>query len=197
MQQVTVTPGSGITLNTLQDLGPHTAADSHPTTLAIDDPAVLALGAPNGGAWSGTGNATILGALEAIALQSLSANPVNVLKLLTSASNNLNLWRVVAAATTNQKNLKNAAGNIAWIDLYTAAAYDVFLKFYDKATTPTPGTDTPIWTIPLKTGLRTRIEFNLGLYFPTGISYAITKLIADSDTTVLVAGDVTGAMAWV
>lgn len=105
--------------------------------------------------------------------------------------------RVVAAASTNATSLKASAGNAYQIDLFNVAAYDVFFKFYNKASAPTVGTDTPTWTIPIKAGTGYSNRFPFGKSFATGIAYAITKLQADSDTTVLVAGDVTGSIDWI
>jgi len=106
--------------------------------------------------------------------------------------------RVVASATSNTStNLKASAGNLVNIDLFNNAAYDVFVKLYNKATAPTVGTDTPVWTIPIKAGTGFSREFVQGKSFATGIGFGITKLIGDSDTTALTAGDVTGAIDWI
>ena len=120
-----------------------------------------------------------------------------VQRIQTATNTNLIQTRVVAAATTNATSLKASAGNIAAIDLFNVAAYMVFLKLYNKASAPTVGTDTPVWTIPIPASGGFSIDFSQGEYFSTGIAFAITKLQADSDTTVLVAGDVTGRIKWV
>jgi hypothetical protein len=118
-------------------------------------------------------------------------NKVQVQSSGTTAS------RVVAAASTNATSLKASAGNIFEIDVFNVAAYDVFLKLYNKASAPTVGTDTPVFTIPLKAGTGYSKSFLYGRNFATGIAYAITKLQADSDTTVVVAGDLTGSIGWI
>lgn len=105
--------------------------------------------------------------------------------------------RVVAAASTNATSLKGSAGNVYQMDVFNVAAYDVFFKFYNKATAPTVGSDTPTWTIPIKAGTGYSVRFPYGKSFATGVAYAMTKLQADSDTTVLVAGDVTGTIDWI
>lgn len=104
--------------------------------------------------------------------------------------------RVNAASTTNATSLKASAGNIYAIDVFNTSAYTIFLKLYDKASAPTVGTDTPIWTIPIPAGAGFSRSFERGRGFATGIAYAITKLQADSDTTAVVAGDATGSISW-
>lgn len=120
-----------------------------------------------------------------------------VLNVLTAANNNLTYSRVNAAASTNATSLKASAGNIAAIDVFNVAAYMVFLKLYNKASAPTVGTDTPVWTIPLPANGAFSGDFTAGEYFSTGIAYAITKLQADADTTAVAAGDVTGRIKWI
>lgn len=114
-----------------------------------------------------------------------------------AGSNGLTASRILSAATTNATSVKASAGKFVTLDVFNMAAYDVFLKFYDKASAPTVGTDTPVWTVPLKAGTGYSNQFLVGKYFATGIAYAITKLQADSDTTAVAASDVTGAMGWV
>jgi hypothetical protein len=146
---------------------------------------------------SGTVAATQSGTWTMQPGNTANTTPWLVMKVLTAASNGLISTRVVAAATTNATSLKASAGNIAAIDLFNVAAYAVFLKLYNKASAPTVGTDTPVWTIPIPASGGFSLVLDWGEYFSTGIAYAITKLQADSDTTVLVAGDVTGRIKWV
>lgn len=114
-----------------------------------------------------------------------------------ATANGITSSRVVSAATTNATSLKASAGNIYQIDLFNVATYDIFVKFYDKGSAPTVGTDTPVWTIPIKAGTGYARSFHMGRSFATGIAYAITKLQADSDTTAVAASDVTGVVGWV
>lgn len=122
---------------------------------------------------------------------------VQATQILTAAANGLTSSRVNAAASTNATSLKTSAGQVGEIDVFNVAAYTVFLKLYNKASAPTVGTDTPIWTIPIAAGGGYSKSFPRGKSFSTGIAYAITKLQADSDTTVVVAGDLTGSIDWI
>jgi hypothetical protein len=122
----------------------------------------------------------------------LASNP------LSATANGLTSSRVVVtAANTVPTSLKATAGNLARMDLFNVATYDVFFKLYNKASAPTVGTDTPVWTIPLKAATGFSTTFLSGKSFSTGIAYAITKLQPDTDTTVLVIGDVTGSIDWI
>jgi hypothetical protein len=129
----------------------------------------------------------------------LVGNPTDqpVPNKIQAQSDGSTVSRVVSAATTNATSLKASAGNIYSLDLFNVAAYDIFVKFYNKASAPTVGTDTPVWTIPIKSGTGYSRHFLHGLNFATGIAYAITKLQADSDTTVIAASDVTGIVKWI
>ena len=116
---------------------------------------------------------------------------------LRATTNGLTSSRVLAAATTNATSLKASAGRIARIDLFNTAASLRYLKLYNKASAPTVGTDTPVWTIPLPPGSGFSSDFPFGKYLATGIAYAITAALADGDTTAVAAGDVTGSIDWI
>jgi hypothetical protein len=100
-----------------------------------------------------------------------------------------------AAASTNATSVKASAGNVFNIVGTQTNAAARYLKLYNKASAPTVGTDTPIWTFYLPPtavggGLFT-LDFGAQpLYFSTGIAYALTTAAADADTGALSAGDV-------
>lgn len=97
-----------------------------------------------------------------------------------------------AAASTNALRVKNGAGRIYQLSGKNNAAYDVFLVLYDSTTSPpVPGTTVIRKKIICPAGQAFVYDFANGLYFATGIGYAFTKLVADADTTVLVAADIT------
>lgn len=95
-----------------------------------------------------------------------------------------------AAATTNGANIKATSGHYYWVRGTNKAAYDVFVKLYNLATSPTVGSSTIYDTICIPAGGSIIAEFPQGVSFATGLSIAITKLVADADTTALIAGDV-------
>lgn len=100
---------------------------------------------------------------------------------------------VSSAATTNATSAKASAGDVHVIYASNTTAALKYLKLYNKASAPTVGTDTPVLTIPMApSNTPTRVEFPFGMYFATGIAYALTGAAADADTTALAAGDVVG-----
>lgn len=97
--------------------------------------------------------------------------------------------RLLAAATTNATLVKPSAGQLRGYYFYNAAAYAVYVKFYNSATIPTAGAGTPVMTLGVPAGAAGNVEFTGGILFGAGIGFTITKLPADNDTTVLVAND--------
>lgn len=93
-------------------------------------------------------------------------------------------------ATTNAALVRNAATDLFRLRGYNAAATPRFLKLYNKATAPVAGTDTPVATFYLPPTAPFELDFETPMYFATGFGYAITGAAADSDTTVLAAGDI-------
>jgi hypothetical protein len=97
-----------------------------------------------------------------------------------------------AAATTNATRAKATAGRLYSSQGRNNATYDVFLVLYDSAANPpVPGTTTIRKKIVCPAGQAFVYDWPLGLEFATGIGFAFTKLVADSDTTALAAADVT------
>lgn len=184
----------GFTDGTNMQLGVIKPASTAP--IATDRAIVVAV-SPNSSGIITTGTAGSASS-QVLTVQGIaSMTPLSTTNVVTAAGNGYTKSRVNAAASTNATSLKASAGNISSIDVFNVAAYSVFLKLYNKASAPTVGTDTPVWTIPVAAGGGFSREFNAGDSFSTGIAYAITKLQADADTTVVVAGDLTGQIRWI
>jgi len=82
-------------------------------------------------------------------------------------------------------NIKASAGQLYSMVVVNRSNTESFLKFYNKASAPVVGTDTPVMTIPLdaKNGggqASTVIETSLGLEFSLGIGIACTTGLADA-----------------
>lgn len=101
--------------------------------------------------------------------------------------------RLIAAASTNATLVKAVPGEVNGWQLYNGAAYAVFFKLYDSATIPTAGAGTPKLTIGVPPAAAVVVNLgadpSAGITFTSGIGFTITKLAVDSDTTVVVAGD--------
>jgi hypothetical protein len=97
---------------------------------------------------------------------------------------------VSSAATTNPTVVKASAGEVYHINGANLKATAVYLKLYNKATAPTVGTDVPVMTVHLAATSTFRVEIPRGLYFATGIGYALTTGAGDLDTGALGAADV-------
>lgn len=93
-----------------------------------------------------------------------------------------------AAASTNATSVKASAGFVYRVRGYNNNAAARFLKFYNKASAPTVGTDTPVLTYRIAP--TADFAFDVCLYFATGIAFAITTAAADADTGALTAGDI-------
>lgn len=188
--QVTSAPTTAVTLATAPALVASSATIGN-TNIQISGTA------PDVGSGTG-GSHTIRTIIDSSQLGAIGPatyqNSVSVTPAQTSDST---ASRINAAASTNATSLKASAGIIRTIDVFNVAAYNVFLKLYNKASAPTVGTDTPVMTIPIPAGGGYSKTWPSGFPFSTGIAYAITKLQTDSDTTVLVAGDLTGNTSWI
>jgi len=106
--------------------------------------------------------------------------------LATPTASNIN-----SAATTNAAFIKNAAGTVYNILASNTNAAARFVKFYNKASAPTVGTDVPIITITVPANGTVHADMGtLGHRFATGIAIAITAGSADSDTAAIGANEV-------
>ena len=123
--------------------------------------------------------AAALAALLCLGLAPASAQTVPV-KYLSAATTNATL---VSAGRT-----KLGAGVV--VNTTTTVYY---LKFYNKATAPTCGTDVPVWTLPIPYGASNAaggfvLPLDGGLLFPLGFGFCLTASIADSDNTAAATG---------
>jgi hypothetical protein len=105
--------------------------------------------------------------------------------------------RLLSANTTNLTSVKTSAGTINSLTLSnTNATATYFLKIYNKASAPVPGTDTPIHTISLPPGTRSIDTGTYGIRLATGIAYALTGAVGDADTTAIPANEVLVNMSY-
>lgn len=124
-------------------------------------------------------------AVQSVAIDSASS-PVPI---GSSTSGGLSTYRNISLSATGI-NIKPSAGQINGWYLFNNATGSRFVKFYDKATNPTVGTDTPLLTLQLPAGDGANLNLLPGIQFNNGIGIAATVNVGDSDTTAPSANDV-------
>jgi hypothetical protein len=105
---------------------------------------------------------------------------------ITPASNTSRI--ASAAASLNPTVAKASPGTVRQVSGFCARSTPVFLRLYDTAGTPVPGTTAirkVIYLPPLSP-----FVLDMNDRFATGIAYALTTGSADNDTGVLNAGDI-------
>lgn len=106
------------------------------------------------------------------------------------AGDGARVHRKLALNTTNSTLVKAGEGSVfgGFVSNLTASAK--FLKFYDKVSAPTVGTDAILMTISIPANSTVPLNTYGGIRFSVGVGYGITGAIGDSDTTALAANDV-------
>jgi hypothetical protein len=104
------------------------------------------------------------------------------------------IQRILSAASTNATSIKASAGQVYTIYATNLNAAVRYLKLYNKASSPTVGTDTPVMTLPIPastTGAGFVLDTGgMGITFSNGIAMAITTGVADSDTGAVAANEI-------
>ncbi len=114
---------------------------------------------------------------------------------VANASNSqvFSINRLSSAASTNATSVKGSNGVLVGGSVVNTVASTRYLKFYNKASAPTVGTDTPVLTYAIPGNSIVAVHQLLSTFghkFSTGIAYAITGAYADADTTAIGAGDI-------
>ena len=107
--------------------------------------------------------------------------------------------QVISAATTNQTLINTGATKLKTFSLVNGVATLRYFKFFNKATAPTVGSDTPFLTITMAPNSESRFTLpNGGIDFSLGLAYAITLGPAPDNTTPdSVVAAVTGIIGYV
>lgn len=113
----------------------------------------------------------------------------STVSLIPATSGGLTMSHLIAAASTNGTSLKASAGELYGAAIYNNAAYPLYMKFYNLSAAPTVGTSTIVYEVPVQAGTEREVHSDEGLAFSTGIAYALTKGIADTDATATAAND--------
>jgi hypothetical protein len=89
----------------------------------------------------------------------------------------------VIAAGTNTANIKSVAGTVTGWEIFNDTEFPFYVKLFNKATAPVPGTDTPQQTIAVQAGEHSEAPPGAGITYSAGIGIAITANLADLDNT--------------
>jgi hypothetical protein len=80
-------------------------------------------------------------------------------------------------------NIKASAGQLGgWFLSNLSGSATIFFKIYNTSIAPT-NLDTPILTIPLKSGTAANVELSRGVPLGAGIGIRATTGVADNDNT--------------
>jgi hypothetical protein len=103
-----------------------------------------------------------------------------------------------STATTNASAVKTAASNLYEVTVNNRGTLPIAVSFYNRATAPTVGTDTPIFSIIVPANDFRSFEFGpFGKRFNTGLALAITGGTALFDNTAVAAGQVQVSLSYV
>lgn len=100
-----------------------------------------------------------------------------------AATGGLTPYKLVSAATTNATSVKASTGRLYSVIVNNVNAAVRYLKFYNKASAPTVGSDTPIHTLAIPAGTVQEFSWPGGLAFSVGIAFALTTEATDAGTT--------------
>lgn len=99
---------------------------------------------------------------------------------------NLNLTNVGSV-------IKNSAGVLTGFDFSSTQAAKQYIKFYDKATTPT-ASDPVKYTLTVESAFPSRFALPGEIQFTSGIAIRATKNLADNDNTAPAASSIYGSV---
>src|SRR6266849_4721649 len=100
-------------------------------------------------------------------------------------------FKLITTASTNATLVKGSIGNLYDVVAINQTATVAYLKFYDKATAPTCGTDVPVLTLPLPASATVPppvvVDSAVGIQFYNGIGICVVGGVADGDSSNAVA----------
>jgi len=98
-------------------------------------------------------------------------------------------YHLLSAANNNATSVKASAGLLYGYTLSNTNAAARFFKLYDKASAPTPASDTVKHTVQVPANSTVIHVYPEGLTFSTGIAFAAVANISDTDNTSIGASD--------
>lgn len=151
-----------------------------------------------GGSWnSGTSVLTLAQATTGYAsgdvLEIIWDDPAPGVALVAPAVGNSQGWsnkvKYITTASTNATSVKASSCTLGAITFQGPSSTLAYLKIYDKSSAPTVGTDTPFCVLQMSTAASYYsipllvLSIPGGIKLNNGLAFAVTALVADSDTT--------------
>lgn len=170
------------------------SVDDNGGSLTIDGTVTLGAGSAAIGKLAANSGVDI-GDVDVLSLPALptGTNTIGQVGLVPVTTGGLSMSKTVSAASTNATSVKASAGQVYGLQVMNLNAAARYLKLYNKASAPTVGTDTPVKTIMIPgntAGAGVVLSWANGLAFGTGIAFALTTGIADTDTGAVAANEI-------
>lgn len=119
-------------------------------------------------------------------------NAVGNVGVIGRTSGGLSTSTGASAASNNATSVKASAGQVFGWAVYNNTSSNKFFKLYNKASSPSPGTDNALLLtrvmVPANSG--SNFHSDIGIAFGTGIAFAIVTGASDTDNTSVAANDV-------
>jgi hypothetical protein len=129
---------------------------------------------------------TNLNQVNGVALSNANPVPMND---VAATSGGATTYHLISAASTNATVVKASAGQLYGLSISNTNSSPRYFKLYNLASAPVVGTSPVAKTIQVPGNATVICAFPRGLSFSTGIAFAATANMADSDTTAIGAGD--------
>lgn len=165
------------------------------TAAVAGDPSLVVAHSPNSPTPAGT---NLIGK---VGIDQTTPGTTNAVQVLPGTTGGWTSNHLPVAASVNQTVLKASAGKVGGWSIINTNAAARYVKFYNKATTPVAGSDTPWFVICVPGGTTAQPSVVMGsnvqgIGFTTGIGFAITAGFLDSDATVVTSGDMICDILW-
>lgn len=135
---------------------------------------------------------------NSIPVSVVNSGGVTVPSMAASASvTGLTATKLLSTASTNATLVKSSAGRVYGYQFANLTAAWKYVRFFNKATAPTPGTDAPLMVVAIPPNGCVDLNLAVPITFATGIGYTITGGVADLNATAVAANDVQGTLLWI
>lgn len=135
-------------------------------------------------------NKPAYGALNSVTIVDKAVGSGFPIEAIPGTTAGLTQYSLISAASANATNVKASAGKVYLIHAHNTSAGLIYLKLYDSASAPTPGSGTPVKRIPIPANNAIALGWSTGIGFSSGIGFVLVTGQADGNSTAVAAGDV-------